>query len=210
MILLKGRSMVSMKKQVYFNELLTSTLNSESVSLHPSSSTFEKIHDRIKGREKGNKTVCSRLIHKHIAAAACASLIITISILAASPKARAYAADIAANLKIKIFRLTNDDINRLKTDGKTIDINQMKDGSVENINGITIQKAGEVNTESPGAVLSKKLEHGVEIEMKIDSFNVNEKLKNELKNNSKTIDISGVNGNEDITVGGIKVEKSKK
>lgn len=199
-----------MKKQVCFNKLIESSLISDSCHLQPSPGMYEKIYEGINSIEKGKSRCYSGLRFKGIAVTVCAALIITTSILAASPQARTYAAEIAESLGIKIFRLTEDDMNRIKSNANIIDVDEMKEGQTESINGITIQRAEQGDDNFSGAVLTEKLDQGIEIEKKIDSFNITEKHKVNIKENSDTMDVSELDSNEEIIIGGIRIQKSNK
>ncbi len=199
-----------MKKQVCFNKLIASSLISDSCHLQPSPGMYEKIYEGINSNEKGKSKYYSGLSFKRIAVAACAAFIMTVSILTVSPQARTYAAKVAESLGIKIFRLTEDDMNGIKNNATIIDVNEMKKGQTESINGITIQKAEQGDDNFSGAVLTEKPDQGIEIEKKIDSFSVTEKHKVNIKKNSERIDISELDEKEEVTIGGIKIRRSSK
>lgn len=198
-----------MKKQVYFDKLIKSTLNSESAHIDNSPDILDKIHLKIREENKGDRIYYSRSWPKRVAVAICMALLITASTIAVSPKARAYAAKIPQAFGIMIITIAGEDDINIK--GETIDVDQLQPGEVKEINGLTIQKAEQkvdVNSE-PNAILERH-ENGVQIDSRVDSFKITEDFKKELAKNSNSIDISKLEDEEEIDAGGLKIQKSKK
>ena len=198
-----------MKKQVYFDKLLKSTFNSEVSGISLSAGTFEKIQDRLTNEcdNKRNLKRHSLLFKKPAAIAACLVLALVFTLLL-SPQARAYAYGLAETLGIRLFKLTEEEMKKLKMNSIDVDVDRMQGGQIETINGISIQKSEPKDDAAPGAILSEKVGEGVIIEKSLDSFQVTDPLIESIKENSSTVDFDGVAQGADPTSDEIKLEKS--
>lgn len=175
-----------------------STLNSESMHVQEQSNMLMKIHKRIALEKNKKEKIHFSPRFKHVAVAACLVLMLTASTVALSPQVRAYAVGIAENLGITIFKLSEEDLQKIRNNSEIINIDQMQEGETKNAGGLTIQKAEQAEDTKVGAVLEQRVGDGASLERKVDSFKVDENLKAKLKQNSQNKD------------GEIKLGKSEK
>lgn len=196
-----------MKKQVYFDKLIKNTFNAKTSGISLSAGTFENIQERIANESKGNRNPKghSVLFIKPAAIAACIALALAFTMLL-SPQARAHASSLAQTLGLKLFKLTDEELDKLKKNSIDVDIDKMQEG--QTINGLSIQKAEQKQDQVPNAVLSEQSEEGVMIEKSVDSFQVTDQLMESIKKNSDAINADGAAEGANSTSDEIKIEKT--
>lgn len=187
-----------MKKQVCFDTIIKSSLNFQSQHVQESANMLQRIHQRIVLEKNEAKKVRYSPGLKYVPVAACLILMLTVSTMAFSPQARAYAVGIAENLGIKIFTLSEDDKQNIRNSSEKINVDQMQEGETKNAGGLTIQKAEQSEDSTTDAVLEHRVGEGASIERKVDSFKVDESLKAGIQRNAQNPD------------GEIELEKSEK
>ncbi|WP_055666256.1 DUF4179 domain-containing protein [Desnuesiella massiliensis] len=179
-----------MQKQAYFNKLIKGVLESESNSIEPSSHLYDKVFTEINKSKKVSFSRSYSLLFKRTAIIACSALALIIASMTVSPQLRSFAAELANNWGINIFRLNDKDKEEIKKNSVTIDINKLKEGESVDINGLSIQKANPVESKGPDATITEKSKEGVDIETKVDSFRLTEEFKKSLMEKSNTINSS--------------------